>query len=157
MARSIFFSHFLRGIRHNDKFWQQWAIQFFKFCLIRFLITENPYFQNLFNQHRTVTVCIETSIHEMHYCCRGIGAYKHLSFAILWKVRKQYNPKFGLCCFFKMVLHYPPNIYLFRVVYFLYIGLGVLGNLSFSCPHTGFKSHKRTRTIKYTISECKWL
>lgn len=100
MARSIFFSHFLRGIRHNDKFWQQWDILFFKFCLIRFLITENPYFQNLFNQHRTVTVCIETSIHEMHYCCRGIGAYKHLSFAILWKVRKQYNPKFGLCCFF---------------------------------------------------------
>lgn len=63
MARSIFFSHFLRGIRHNDKFWQQWAIQFFKFCLIRFLITENPYFQNLFNQHRTVTVCVETWVY----------------------------------------------------------------------------------------------
>lgn len=81
----------------------------------------------------TVTVCIETSIYEMHYCCRGIGAYKHLSFAILWKVRYQYNPKLGLCCFFKIVLHYPPNIYLFRVVYFLYIVDGVLGNIKFSC------------------------
>lgn len=45
--------------------------------------------------------------------------------------------------FFNGAALYPPNIYLFRVVYFLYIGLGVLGNLSFSCPSTGFKSHKK--------------
>lgn len=107
---------FLTSYGESDtiiSFWQQWAIQLFKFCLIWFLITENPYFQNLFNQRMTVTVCIETSIYMWCIIAGEVMVLTNTSRLLFYRTSVSNKTKRLDCAASLKLLHYPPNIYIF--------------------------------------------